>query len=112
MSTLRDKLDRRLSDLTDSALSKSEQGELLDAILATLTTEAREGSLPRELKEAARKLRDAELSVQVMGMSNANAGTEEQKLERRISYDLARRREFDAYLAYQTLLGTGSSHDQ
>jgi len=52
MSTLRDKLDRRLSDLTDSALSKIEQGELLDAILATLTTEARSGNLPRELLAA------------------------------------------------------------
>jgi len=52
MRTLREKLGRLLSDLTDSALSNGEQGELLDAILAILTTEAREGSLPRELLAA------------------------------------------------------------
>ena len=67
MSTLRDKLDRRLSDLTDSALSKSEQGELLDAVLATLTTEAREGNLPRELLAAIDDGRDVAAARRLAG---------------------------------------------
>ena len=68
MSTLRDKLDRRLSDLTDSALSKIEQGELLDAILATLTTEASEGSLPRELLAAIDDGRDVAAARRLSGL--------------------------------------------
>jgi len=72
MRTLREKLGRRLSDLTDSALSKSEQGELLDAILATLTTEAREGSLPRELLAAIDGGRDVAAARRLAGLDATN----------------------------------------
>ena len=68
MRTLREKLGRRLSDLTDSALSKSEQGELLDAVIKTLTSEARSGNLPRELLAAIDDGRDVAAARRLAGL--------------------------------------------